>query len=333
MVPIPALDGLRATAILIVMLSHAGLGRVVPGGFGVTIFFFLSGYLITTILRLEAAATGTISLSAFYAKRFWRIIPPFAVSGATVILLIATGVLRAPITLSGLTADALFLSNYAPDLNIGGTLPMPLWSLNVEEHFYILFSAVFLLVLAPGTPRRAALLCGAACLGFLLLRVALALRGVELDRMFYWSHTRMDSILFGSCLALWNNPVVDRDAWRPRWPSVAVALGALAICLVVRDEVFRQTLRYSVQGVALFVLFSYAIQAKGPIARVLGSRALRAVALLSYTLYLIHMPLVLLAEQHRLPLPDAVGLLLAFAYAWAMYLLVERPISRWRRQR
>ena len=72
---IPSLDGLRAVSILIVFVSHAGLDSV-PGGFGVTIFFFLSGYLITTLLRREFEADGTIGLGQFYWRRAWRILPP-----------------------------------------------------------------------------------------------------------------------------------------------------------------------------------------------------------------------------------------------------------------
>src|SRR5437016_5429614 len=74
---IPSLDGIRAVAFLFVFVAHAGLGNVVPGGFGVTIFFFLSGYLITTLMRREAERSGTVSLRIFYARRFLRIFPPF----------------------------------------------------------------------------------------------------------------------------------------------------------------------------------------------------------------------------------------------------------------
>ena len=74
---IPSLDGLRAVAICIVFLSHAGLSKIIPGGLGVTIFFFLSGYLITTLLRLEHIKTGKIDLKKFYIRRMLRIWPNF----------------------------------------------------------------------------------------------------------------------------------------------------------------------------------------------------------------------------------------------------------------
>src|SRR5690242_11117871 len=72
---IPSLDGIRALAVMIVFVAHAGLGSWVPGGFGVTVFFFLSGYLITTLLRMEYDRSGTISLKDFYLRRVLRIFP------------------------------------------------------------------------------------------------------------------------------------------------------------------------------------------------------------------------------------------------------------------
>ena len=65
---LPQLDGVRAVAILIVFVAHCGYGHLVPGGFGVTVFFFLSGYLITTLLRIERANAGSVSLQAFYLR-------------------------------------------------------------------------------------------------------------------------------------------------------------------------------------------------------------------------------------------------------------------------
>ena len=80
---VPALDGLRALAVLLVILSHA-VSEKIPGGLGVTIFFFLSGYLITTLLRLEAGGAGRISLANFYRKRTLRIFPPMFLTIAAV---------------------------------------------------------------------------------------------------------------------------------------------------------------------------------------------------------------------------------------------------------
>jgi peptidoglycan/LPS O-acetylase OafA/YrhL len=87
---IASLDGIRAAAVTLVFVSHAGLNDKVPGNFGVTAFFFLSGYLITTLLRLEHEQSGAISFRAFYLRRVLRIFPPFylALAAATVLWLV-----------------------------------------------------------------------------------------------------------------------------------------------------------------------------------------------------------------------------------------------------
>src|SRR5215813_15558710 len=77
---IPSLDGLRAISISIVLVSHAGYGSVVPGGLGVTIFFFLSGYLITTLLVDERERSGRIDIGKFYLRRVFRLFPPLVVT-------------------------------------------------------------------------------------------------------------------------------------------------------------------------------------------------------------------------------------------------------------
>ena len=184
---------------------------------------------------------------------------------------------------------------------------------------------------------RAARWCAIACIMVLAIRVVNVVVLPDFSRNYYWSHTRLDSILFGCCLALWNNPALDRDAWRPRGWHVAAAIAVLLACLAIRDAVFRETLRYSLQGAALFVLFSAALHAKGAVARLLSSTPLRIVALLSYTLYLAHMPMAVSLEHafgiHHAPTRELLGAALSFGYAAAMYVAVERPIARWRRRR
>jgi len=330
---LPPLDGLRASAILIVMLSHTALGKVVPGGTGVTIFFFLSGYLITTLLRIEAANTGRVSLRNFYYKRTLRIMPPMFLTIALVATLTVVKWIDHPLWPIGVLTDVAFLSNY-PQL-IGGWrgVYMPLWSLDVEEHYYILFSTLFALILAKVSSRRAAVVCVGLAAVPLLIRLGMAFRGADLSYVYYWTHTRLDSILWGSILALWQNPVVDDDAWKPKLWHFGLALGALAGCLALRNPVFRETLRYTIQGAALLVVFSYLLQARSILARALGSRPLRFIALISYTLYLAHMPAIAIAEHFKWHAPVITGLALAFLYAILMRAIVEKPLQALRRSR
>jgi peptidoglycan/LPS O-acetylase OafA/YrhL len=145
---IPGLDGMRAIAFAVVFVGHSGLKKI-PGGFGVTIFFFLSGYLITTLLRIESDRTGTISISQFYLRRTVRIFPPMYVTLAVWALLAAAGVFVGTVYWQSILVAFFYLTNYinfiAPH-GISGGLGI-LWSLAVEEHFYLLFPWLFLLFL------------------------------------------------------------------------------------------------------------------------------------------------------------------------------------------
>src|SRR5580765_2574799 len=100
---IPSLDGIRAVAVSLVFFAHGGFDNLVPGGLGVTIFFVLSGYLITTLMRIEHARSGAISYRDFYLRRLLRLMPPL------VIVVAAAGLLAlASVTDGGFTAGGLF---------------------------------------------------------------------------------------------------------------------------------------------------------------------------------------------------------------------------------
>ena len=141
---IPSLDGMRALAVMIVFVGHAGLGHIVPGGFGVTVFFFLSGYLITTLLRREYESHGTISLAKFYLRRVYRIFPPLYLVLAILIALQVSGFLQREMSWTAVMAQVFHLTNYYllayPSVEAAPVVPhtVPFWSLAVEEHFYLL---------------------------------------------------------------------------------------------------------------------------------------------------------------------------------------------------
>jgi hypothetical protein len=221
---IPALDGFRALAIIFVMLSHVGLERLFPGQFGVTLFFFLSGYLITTLLRRELERTGRIDLGGFYLRRAVRILPPLYITILFVLSLNAAGAIP-PMKLWAVPFDLVFLSNYFPFSSI----PIGLWSLAVEEHFYLGFPLLFLLLGRRLSFAQCALAFLGLCAVVLAVRLGEAQRVTDLQQVNFWTHTRLDSILFGSVLALWNNPVADRDDRLPR--GVAGYLIAAALLL------------------------------------------------------------------------------------------------------
>ena len=109
---IPSLDGLRAASFFIVFAAHAGLDAVVPGAFGVTVFFFLSGYLITTLMRVEAAETGRVSLANFYLRRALRILPPFYIVLLAATALAAAGLVGGDLQPMAVASQVLHFSNY-----------------------------------------------------------------------------------------------------------------------------------------------------------------------------------------------------------------------------
>ena len=233
-----------------------------PGALASRSFFFLSGYLITSLLRSEAGMTGEVSLRNFYLRRTLRIIPPLFITYFVVMILCESGLIIDPIHWSRVPSQYLFFSNYLGDPQ--GLPHLAVWSLAVEEHFYLLFPLIFSVLLCKLTGRQAALVCLAVCAVSLACRTYNVCTLANFDLNYQMSHTRIDSILFGCCLAVWNNPILERGrVYKPTLLHIAAALGILLFCLVIRDERFRESLRYTLQGIALFVLFSDALAIAG----------------------------------------------------------------------
>lgn len=328
---IPSLDGFRAIAIVIVLLSHVGLERWVPGQFGVTLFFFLSGYLITTLLRDEFLRSGKISFRGFYLRRATRILPPMWLAIGLAVIFSAVG-WNLPLNTRWLPMDFVFLSNYYPYSSV----PIGLWSLSVEEHFYLIFPMLAALTFARGKWWTLLAICVCACVLVLGIRMAEIARGTTPEALIFLTHTRLDSILFGAILALWNNPVIDPGNRLPSvWPSYVIGGLILLAGFVFRDDYFRFTSRFTLQGIALILIFNAAIRDRGFVHRLLENPVLRFIAALSYSVYLLHGIFV----EAFAPLADTIGhfgaALLAFAVtfacAYGSLILVERPLGEWRR--
>lgn len=326
---------------LLVFAAHAGLHDVVPGGFGVTVFFFLSGYLITTLLRLEHDSHGTISFSQFYLRRALRILPPFYIVLVAAALAAAAGIVSGGVHPHALAAQALYYANYWIVGHGYGGLPSGTgvyWSLAVEEHFYVLFPALyFLLRRFLPTKRQAMVLLGLTGL-VLAWRVVLVYGlHVDADRTYLASDTRVDSILFGCALALYGNPAIDGPsrisaaAWK--WGLLPASLLVLLFTFVYRDPGFRQTFRYTLQGIALAPLFVVAMRYPdfGPF-RLLNLKAVSFVGVLSYSLYLVHHVLLDAIGGQPSLLRAVLALSASLAVSYAIYVLVEKPCARLRRK-
>jgi peptidoglycan/LPS O-acetylase OafA/YrhL len=346
---IPSLDGVRAISVLIVVLGHSGLQALVPGGLGVTIFFFLSGYLISTLLLTEHERSGGINIANFYARRVFRLMPPLIVSLVVAYGLTYWGLLAGGITAKGLAAQLMYFANYyGLFFDPGNTIPNGtgiLWSLAVEEHFYIFYPLLMSLLLACALrPRTIGALLGTLCIAVLAWRIHLVhAPGFFSDRTYYASDTRLDSIAYGCILALVINPVR-----RPRrsgamspaqWTLLAIAAGALLITLLYRDPAFRETARYSIQGLALMPIFYLAIRfADNRLFRYLNTAWVMTLGTYSYTIYLIHYVIIETAAKN-VPAIAAksyilfpIALLISIAFAAAIERFVEPYFRQLRRK-
>ena len=342
---IPSLDGLRALSFGLVFTSHAGV-HAVPGGFGVTVFFFLSGFLITTLMRIEYERTHQVGFGRFYLRRALRILPPFYLVLLSATLLAAVGFVQGPLHLPGVMAQVLHYANYWVVFHGGDGFARGTgvyWSLAVEEHFYLLFPLGYSLLRRAGADGRRQVTVFLTLCGLILAwRCVLFFGfGASEDRTGMASDTRFDSILFGCALAVYGNPVLDRSrigdrAWK--WGLLPLGLLGLLASFVFRGDAFRQTFRYTFQGLCLVPVFVCAMRfPRSPVGRVLNLRPLAFLGVLSYSLYLIHHVVLYAVRFHagdRLSAP-AVGLVslgITVVLAFGVYETIEKPCARLRRR-
>jgi peptidoglycan/LPS O-acetylase OafA/YrhL len=334
---IPSLDGVRAISFLIVFVAHAGLDHIVPGRFGVAVFFLLSGYLITTLMIREREKTGWISLKLFYMRRALRIFPPmYAIFGATVLFLWSTHQLVG-VTRGGICSQLFYYQNYYFH---GGIIPGlgPLWSLAVEEHFYIFFPPLMLLLLARLKNYRQIAWSLLAICGLIFVWrccvVAFMPHGMQWARDA--SDTRADSILFGCLLAcLQQTSACERIFERKRLERYIVpgCLSVLLVTFAVRNPIFRETLRYTLQALAIGPLLYYVIRyPETRIGKLLNTSVLSYLGLLSYSLYLIHASVLLQMQReiHGKIAAGLLGLLISIALAFITRIVIEKPTDKLR---
>ena len=334
----PYLDGVRGLSILLVAVSHGGFGHVVPGGLGVTIFFFISGYLITTLLLKEMREQGAIRLSDFYMRRLWRLMPALVVY--LILALAAYVFFNQPIDAKEPISAIFYLSNY---YNIFlGYEPLAgahsaysvLWSLAIEEHFYLFFAPLIAFVRS----RRGL----TVCISFMLLG-PLLIRGwvthyttasFSENYTYYATDARIDSIAYGSLLAILGCRSV---TWMKPGHMVILGLGGIFFSLAYRDDYFRQVLRYSLQGVCLYMIFGVLVftNQMALMRRLLSARFMVFIGKLSYSMYLYHWLalIVMIAYLGRTEstLAWQTGYwMLTFGSAALSYYFVERPTLRLR---
>ena len=288
-----ALDGLRAVSILLVVISHAWLGHIMPGGLGVTIFFFISGFIITRLMLQEFDRDQKIDVRHFYLRRLFRLMPALIVYVACSLL--AMWMVGEPIRLVELLSVFFYFANYfAIFFSFSSTLmPAPLsitWSLAVEEHFYLVFPFLFA-VLASNTKwflRLIVIALVSVVLWRWYLVTQIGLDSLAPDRIYKATDTRVDSILYGTGFSLLLHRYPSARDFFSDWRIFFVGIVLMLVSLLIRDEIFRESVRYSVQGIAMAALFYHLIFTDNLISRLFSSAPMVYIGKISYSLYLYH---------------------------------------------
>jgi len=333
---VPALDGLRAVAVIAVLVFHAQFA-VASGGFlGVSLFFTLSGFLITTLLLDEHESTGTLSLRRFYGRRVRRLLPAAYACLLLVVLASSWWTASQQRRLPGdLIASVANVANwrfaFAPtsyqELFLGDPSPVAhFWSLAIEEQIYLVLPVVALVALRRG--RRVL----ATTTGVLLAgSIAATLLTTDRDLVYNGTHTRAAELLVGVALAqvLRRRPLGagGRLSWLPGLAAVVGFLAVVTMTTLEQSWVYRGGL----VGVSMISAVLIASVAGGRFpSRLLEARPLVAIGKVSYGIYLFHWPVFMLLTEERTGLARFPLFVLQCFVTGALtivsYRLIEQPV-------
>lgn len=333
----PDIDGLRAVAILPILLLHCGVTQLRGGFVGVDIFFVISGYLITAIMVRDIAGQR-FSIIRFYRHRIVRILPALLVMLAGTLAIGCWLLLPNPLRDLGrsVAATSAFGSNVyfylTSDYFAQASDAKPLvhtWSLAVEEQFYLLYP-LLLWGLRGMAPRRIAWVLAALAIASFAIGGWLAFAYPSAG--FFLLPARVWEMSLGALVAIGAYPRIASQRWRSSLCVAAMMVIAASCGAIGSGWPFPVPFALP-PAAAAAVLIAYG--ERGPLARMLSAAPMRAIGLISYSAYLWHRPIIAFYQNRHGTTPDAgeVALLLAMTLgaATASFYLVERPATRrWR---
>jgi peptidoglycan/LPS O-acetylase OafA/YrhL len=351
---LPGLDGLRALAVLAVIGYHLNFGWARGGLLGVGIFFTLSGYLITDLLLGQYHAAGRLQLADFWLRRARRLLPalfvmlPVVVAWVTVLHRTQLAELRAAVLAAcGYVSNWWLIAQHVSYFARFGP-PSPLghlWSLAVEEQFYLIWPWLLLLGLRFVAERDTRLALRPRLAGVtLVLAAASALAmamlyrpGFDMSRVYDGTDTRAFGLLVGAALAmLWPSrvlrPRITRHARRMLDGAAGAALAVIALLIWRTNEYSPSIYRGGLVllSVATAVVVAVAAHPASRIGSVLGWAGLRWLGVRSYGIYLWHFPIIVLTSPHGTPSPGPVRMILQVGATVGLAALswhyVEEPI-------
>jgi peptidoglycan/LPS O-acetylase OafA/YrhL len=325
----PGLDGLRAIAVSLVVLSHLGVPFFSGGGIGVDIFFVLSGFLITGLLLEERRRYGGLSYGTFYLRRSLRLFPALAVFLPVIVI----AAQLAPTidstvrdqTVHGVLWVVLYVANWARAFGVQVGLFGHTWSLAIEEQFYLVWPVTLMALVGRRLSfRRAIAICLVGVVVVAVHRAVAWSSGEGVDRVANGTDMRADALLIGCVLALGLHAEL-----KLRPPRILAALAAGFIAWFVATQSNLSGFTYvggiTIVSAAAAVIIMASLGNPG----VLALRPLVWLGRISYGVYLWHFPIVFLVPTPwATPVRVAVVVSLTLACASASWWLVERRFLR-----
>ena len=345
---VPALDGLRGLSVAAVLAYHSHWTWARGGFLGVSAFFTLSGFLITTLLLDEHRRAGRIAIGPFLLRRVRRLLPAATTTVVAVVLLGLAGVwdtAQRSAVHSGAPAALLQLANWEmirsprsyADLF---SAPSPLqhfWSLAIEEQFYWVFPTLLALALVARRPPRRLLAAALATAALASTAAAVVLSShSDLDRLYLGTDTRMAELFVGASLAALSHRRLRVGGHRGAVLAASVGGASLVGIVIAWTRVDLATLALYrggllVHALAVAAVITTAVR-RGPVTKLLSVRPLTLLGQLSYSVYLVHWPVFVMVDRYEGRLgtfgTNAVRLGATCALAAVMYRFVETPIRR-----